>query len=57
MRWYLPVLVVDEKPMRRIGGIGVVVLMKRVAVGKSASGVVRASNAPGDPCFEQPYAG
>jgi hypothetical protein len=33
------VLVVDEKQMRRVGGISVAVLMKRVAVGKSAGGV------------------
>jgi len=26
--WYLPVLVVDEKQMRRVGGISVVVVMK-----------------------------
>ena len=30
--WYLPVLVVDEKQMKR-GGVRVVVIMKRVAVG------------------------
>ena len=40
--WYLPVLVVDEKQMRRVGGISVVVLTKRVAVGKSAGGVEKA---------------
>ena len=33
--WYLPVLVVDEEQMRR-GGARVVVLMKRVAVGRTA---------------------
>ena len=27
--WYLPVLVVDEKKMKRVGGIRVVVLMKK----------------------------
>ena len=35
--WYLPVLVVGEEQMRR-GGARVVVLMKRVAVGRSGSG-------------------
>ena len=30
--WYLPVLVVDEEKMKRVGGVRVVVLMKRVAV-------------------------
>ena len=37
--WYLPVLVVDEKQMRRVGGISVVTLMRRVAVGRTAAGV------------------
>ena len=37
--WYLPVLVVDEKQMRRVGGISVVTLMRRVAVGRAAGGV------------------
>ena len=36
--WYLPVLVVDEKQMRRVGGVRVVVLMRRVAVGRTAGG-------------------
>ena len=39
--WYLPVLVVDEKLMR-VGGTRVVVLMRRVAVGKTAGGVEQA---------------
>ena len=37
--WYLPVLVVVEKQMKRVGGVRVVVLMKRVAVGRTAGGV------------------
>ena len=40
--WYLPVLVVDEKQMRRVGGISVVMLMRRVAVGRTAGGVEQA---------------
>ena len=40
--WYLPVLVVDEKQMRRAGGVRVVVLMRRVAVGRTAGGVEQA---------------
>ena len=40
--WYLPVLVVDEKQMKRVGGVRVVVLMKRVAVGRTAGGVEQA---------------
>jgi hypothetical protein len=40
--WYLPVLVVNEKQMRRVGGISVVVLMRRVAVGRTAGGVEQA---------------
>ena len=36
--WYLPVLVVDERQMKR-GGVKVVVLMRRVAVGRTAGGV------------------
>ena len=39
VRWYLPVLVVDEREMKRVGGTSVVVLMKRVAVGRTAGGV------------------
>ena len=39
--WYLPVLVVGEEQMRR-GGVRVVVLMKRVAVGRTAGGVDQA---------------
>jgi hypothetical protein len=39
--WYLPVLVIDEKLMR-VGGTRVVVLMRRVAVGKTAGGVEQA---------------
>jgi hypothetical protein len=41
--WYLPVLVVDEEQMRRGGGISVVVLMKRVAVGKTAGEIEQAT--------------
>ena len=33
--WYLPVQVVDEKQMKS-GGVRVVVVMKRVAVGRTA---------------------
>ena len=40
--WYLPVLVVDEKQMRRVGGTSVVVVMRRVAVGRTAGGVEQA---------------
>ena len=40
--WYLPVLVVDEEQMKRVGGVRVVVLMKRVAVGRTAGGVEQA---------------
>jgi hypothetical protein len=40
--WYLPVLVVDEKQMRRVGGVRVMVLMRRVAVGRTAGGVEQA---------------
>ena len=39
--WYLPVLVVDEEQMKS-GGVRVVVLMKRVAVGRTAGGVEQA---------------
>ena len=42
MGWYLPVLVVDERKMKRVGGTSVVVLMKRVAVGRTAGGVEQA---------------
>ena len=41
MGWYLPVLVVGEEQMRR-GGVRVVVMMKRVAVGRTAGGVDQA---------------
>ena len=41
--WYLPVLVVDEEQMRRGGGISVVVLMKKVAVGKAAGEIEQAT--------------
>ena len=40
--WYLPVLVVDERQMKRVGGVRVVVLMRRVAVGRTAGGVEQA---------------
>ena len=40
--WYLPVLVVDEKQMRRVGGTSVVVLTRRVAVGRTAGGIEQA---------------
>ena len=40
--WYLPVLVVDEEQMKRVGGVRVVVLMKRVAIGRTAGGVEQA---------------
>ena len=33
--WYLPVLVVDERELKKVGGVRVVVLMRRVAVGYS----------------------
>ena len=35
--WYLPMLVVDEEQMKR-GGVRVVVMMRRVAVGRTAGG-------------------
>ena len=35
--WYLPVLVVDEE--QKSGGVRVVVMTKRVAVGRTAGGV------------------
>ena len=38
----LPVLVVDEKKMKRVGGISVVVLMKKVAAGRTAGGFEQA---------------
>ena len=40
--WYLPVQVVVEKQMKRVGGVRVVVLMKRVAIGRTAGGVEQA---------------
>ena len=40
--WYLPVLVVDEEQMKKVGGVRVVVMMKRVAVGRTAGGVDQA---------------
>jgi hypothetical protein len=40
--WYLPVLVVGEEKMKRVGGVRVVVLMKRVAVGRTAGGFEQA---------------
>ena len=36
------VLVVDEVKMKRVGGVSVVVLMKRVAIGRTAGGVEQA---------------
>ena len=35
-------LVVDEEKMKRVGGVRVVVLMKRVAIGRTAGGVEQA---------------
>ena len=40
--WYLPVLVVDDEQMEEGGGVRVVVMMKRVAVGRTAGGVDQA---------------
>jgi hypothetical protein len=40
--WYLPVLVVDEEQMKKKGGVRVVVLMKRVAIGRTVGGVEQA---------------
>ena len=40
--WYLPVLVVDEKQMEKVGGARVVVLMRRVAIGRTSGGVEQA---------------
>ena len=39
--WYLPVLVVDEMQMKS-GGVRVVAMMKRIAVGRTAGGVEQA---------------
>ena len=39
--WYLPVLVVDEEQMQKVGGVKVVVMMKRVAVGRTSEGLIR----------------
>jgi hypothetical protein len=36
--WYLPVLVVDEEQMKKVGGVRLKVLMKKVAVGRTAGG-------------------
>ena len=40
--WYLPVLVVDEEQMKEGGGVRVVVMVKRVAVGRTAGGFEQA---------------
>ena len=50
MGWYLPVLVVDEKEMKRVGGTSVVVPMKRVAVGRTA---LRVEQAVGIRCRQE----
>jgi hypothetical protein len=39
--WYLPVLIVVEEQMKS-GGVRVVVMMKRVAVGRTAGGIDQA---------------
>ena len=38
MGWYLPVLVVDGGQMKKFGGVRLMVLMKRVAVDRTAGG-------------------
>ena len=40
--WYLSVLVLDERQLKKVGGVRVVVLMRRVAVGRTAGGVEQA---------------
>ena len=40
--WYLPVLVVDEEQLKKGRGVRVVVMMKRVAVGRTAGGFEQA---------------
>ena len=40
--WYQPVLVVDEEQVKKVGGVRVVVLMKRVAIGRTAGGIEQA---------------
>ena len=40
--WYLPVLVVDERQMKEVGGARVVVPTRRVAVGRTSGGVEQA---------------
>ena len=36
--WYLPVMVVDEEELKKAGGVRVRVMMKKVAVGRTAGG-------------------
>ena len=36
--WYLPVMVVDEEKLKKVGGVRVRVRMKKVAVGRTAGG-------------------
>ena len=36
--WYLPVLVVDEEQTKKVGGVRLKVLMKKVALGRIAGG-------------------
>ena len=40
--WYLPVLVVDEGQMEKVGGVRLMVLMKRAALGRTAGGFEQA---------------
>ena len=40
--WYLPVMVVDEEQLRRVGGVRVRVRMRKVAVGRTAGGFEQA---------------
>ena len=42
MGWYPPVLVVDEEQMKKVGGVRVVVMMRRVAVGRTVGGIDQA---------------
>ena len=40
--WYLPVMVVDEEKLKKVGGVRVRVRMKKVAVGRTAGGFEQA---------------
>ena len=40
--WYLPVMVVDEEKLKKVGGVRVRVRMNKVAVGRTARGFEQA---------------